>query len=120
MGMPRSDDEQLAADFRHKRVRLPPPRTVGDAIGQLFAKRAYAQVQVAAGCEAAWRLAAGEKFALHTRPGNVKRGVLEVAVRNSATLQELAFIKVKIVKQLAQLAPEHKIRDVRFRIGAVD
>ena len=91
-----------------------------DAARDVFAKRGYAQVQAAAGCEAAWRSAVGEKFAPHTRPGNVKRGVLEVVVRNSATLQELAFMKVKIVKQLGELAPEHKIRDVRFRIGAVD
>ena len=33
-------------------------------------------------CDAAWREAVGEKLAADTRPGNVRRGVLEVLVRN--------------------------------------
>ena len=55
-----------------------------------------------------------------TRPGNVRRGVLEVLVRNSSVLQELGFLKAKIVKTLTKLVPEQQIRDVRFRVGTID
>ncbi|HEX5103061.1 MAG TPA: DUF721 domain-containing protein [Pirellulaceae bacterium] len=114
------DERDLAADYRRKQIRLPPPKAVGNVLSQLLAKRGYAQIQTAATCDAAWREAVGEKLAADTRPGCVKRGVLEVLVRNSTVLQELAFVKAKAVKTLTQLVPEQQIRDVRFRVGAID
>ena len=60
------------------------------------------------------------KLAPHTRAGNVRRGVLEVIVANSAALHELSFVKAKVIKTLAKLAPDQKIRDVRFRVGTLD
>jgi hypothetical protein len=41
-------------------------------------------------------------------------------VGNSSVLQELAFLKSKVIKQLARLAPDQKIRDVRFRVGPLE
>src|SRR5262245_37323364 len=118
---PSDDDERnLHLDFRRKQIRVPPPKQVRDVFSQLLAKRGYAQVQTAAGCESAWREAVGESLASHTRPGNVKRGVLEVLVRNSSVLQELAFVKAKAIKTLTKLIPDHHIRDVRFRVGTID
>src|SRR4029450_10919753 len=120
--MSAKDDDQrsLFGDYHRRRVRLPPPKAMGDVMSQLLARRGYAQVQAAALCESAWRTAVGEKLAPPPRPGNVRRGVLEVLVATSSVLQELAFVKAKVIKQLAQLAPDQKIRDVRFRVGPLD
>ncbi|MCI0358586.1 MAG: DUF721 domain-containing protein [Planctomycetaceae bacterium] len=120
--MPIQDDDErnLFGDYRRRRVRIPPPKAMGDVMSQLLARRGYAQVQSAALCESAWRTAVGEKLAPHTRPGNVRRGVLEVLVASSSVLQELAFLKTKVIKQLAQLAPDQRIRDVRFRVGPLE
>ena len=114
------DEQNLHDDYQRKRVRIPPPRPVRDVLSQLFAKRGYAQIQTAAGCTAAWREAVGEKIATDTRPGNVRRGVLEVLVRNSSVLQVLGFEKTRIVRALTKLVPEQQIRDVRFRVGTID
>jgi len=114
------DERNLHDDFRRKSVRIRPPKAMRDVLSQLLAKRGYAQVQTAAGCTAAWRQAVGEKLAADTRPGNVRRGVLEVLVRNSAAHHELGFLKTKIVKMLTKLIPEQQIRDLRFRVGAMD
>jgi predicted nucleic acid-binding Zn ribbon protein len=114
------DERNLHQDYQRKRVRIPPPKSVRDVLSQLLAKRGYAQVQTAATCEAAWREAVGQTLAAHTRAGAVRRGVLEVLVRNSATNQELAFQKTKIVKMLSQLIPEQRIKDLRFRVGSLD
>ena len=95
-------------------------RPVREALSQLLAKRGYAQVQTAAGCEAAWREAVGAKLAADSRPGIVKRGVLEVLVRNPSVSSELGFVKAKVVKTLQKLIPDHKIKDMRFRVGAMD
>lgn len=121
MNAHQDDDERyLHDDYQRKQVRIRPPQSVANVLSQLLARRGYAHVQTAAACDAAWQQAAGPRFAKDSRPGNVRRGVLEVVVRNSAVLQELTFMKVQVVKKLAQLAPEQKIRDVKFRVGAID
>lgn len=114
------DERNLHDDYRRKRIRIPAPRPMKDVLSQLLAKRGYAQVQTAATCDIAWREAVGQKLAADTRAGNVRRGVLEVLVRNSVAVQELGFLKVKIVKLLAKSIPEQQIRDLRFRVGTLD
>lgn len=114
------DERNLRQDYRRKSVRIPPPKPVRDVLSQLLAKRGYAQVQTAAACTAAWREAVGEKLFADTRAGNVRRGVLEVLVRNSAVMHELAFVKAKVIKTLSRLAPEHGIKDLRLRVGTID
>jgi predicted nucleic acid-binding Zn ribbon protein len=114
------DERNLHQDFQRKSVRIRPAKPMRDVLSQLLAKRGYAQVQTASSCAAAWREAVGEKLAADTLPGNVRRGVLEVLARNSVALQELSFLKVKIVKTLTRLVPEQKITSLRFRVGAMD
>ena len=118
---PLDDDERnLHLDYQRKHVRIPLPKPMRNVMSQLLAKRGYAQVQTAAGCEAAWREAVGDTLAGHTRTGNVRRGVLEVLVRNSSVLQELSFLKAKAVRTLTKLIPEQQIKDLRFRVGTLD
>jgi len=114
------DERDFHDDYRRKSIRIPPPKAMRDVLSQLLAKRGYAQVQTAATCDAAWREAVGKNLAADTRPGGVRRGVLEILVRNSASLHELGFIKAKIIKTLTKLVPEQKIRDLRFRVGNMD
>ena len=114
------DERNFRDDYKRKSVRIPPPKAMRDVLSQLLAKRGYAQVQTAANCDAAWREAVGQKLALDTRPGGVRRGVLEILVRNPSVSSELGFLKVKIVKTLTKLIPEQKIRDLRFRVGNLD
>lgn len=113
-------EHYLEDDYRRRRVRIPPPKAMGDVMSQLLARRGYAQVQTAAACTAAWRTAVGEKIAASTRAGAVRRGVLEVLVSNSAVMQELAFMKVQLIRRLKDEAPDQQIRDIRFRVGPID
>ena len=71
-------------------------------------------------CDAAWQQAAGSELGPHTRAGQTCRGVLDVLVRNSAVVQELTFRKKQLLKRLAELSPGRKIRDLRFRVGAIE
>jgi predicted nucleic acid-binding Zn ribbon protein len=96
------------------------PQKISEVLSGLLARRGYAQVQLASDYGQAWQEAAGEQFALHSRPGIVRRGVLEVAVRNSAVLQELTFRKKHLLQQLDRLLPQQNIRDLRFRVAAID
>src|SRR4029078_3805994 len=91
--LPMQDEEErdLHDDYKRKSIRIPPPKQMRDVLSQLLAKRGYAQVQTAATCDAACGKAVGQKLATDTRPGNVRRGVLEVLVRNPSVSSELGF-----------------------------
>jgi predicted nucleic acid-binding Zn ribbon protein len=96
------------------------PQPIADVLAQLMARRGYARQAAAASSEAAWREAVGQALARVTRPGNIRRGVLEVFVANSTLLQELAFQKTQLLDRLRQLQPDDSIRDLRFRVGPIE
>lgn len=98
---------------------MPGPERIGDILAQLMARRGFANVQSAAAWETAWRQAAGEMIARFTRVGPLRGGKLEIVVANSTLVQELSFQKPALLKALATLLPDHTIKDLRFRVGAV-
>ncbi len=104
--------------FVQQRKRTAPKR-MGDVLNGLLARRGYAREQAAAADEQAWREAVGEPLAGQSRSGELRRGVLEIIVRNSAVLQELAFQKKCLLEKLVRANPDRKITDLRFRVGQV-
>jgi predicted nucleic acid-binding Zn ribbon protein len=88
-------------------------------LAQLITARGYGRIQADADFTAAWQAAAGETLARYTLPGRLKRGVLEITVSNSAIVQELTFQKQNILADLQAELPMARIRDLRFRIGAI-
>ena len=95
-------------------------RSIADVLGELAARRGLVGVRRACRCEAAWREAAGDQAARFSRPGAIRRGRLEVTVANSTWLQELSFRKQQLLTTLAELLPDERIGDLRFRVGPVD
>jgi predicted nucleic acid-binding Zn ribbon protein len=95
------------------------PEPISDILAQLMARRGFARVRSAESFDAAWRTAAGEMLSQFTRTGSVRRGKLEVTVANSTLVQELTFQKSHLLKTLAELLPDEKIEDLRFRVGTV-
>ena len=118
-----TQDEDLQAicnDIARRQRYRAGPKRMGDVVNELITRRGYAQLQSSAQCADAWRAAAGSALASHTAPGNIRRGVLEVFVRNSAVVQELTFRKKQLINELIRLTPDSRIRDLRFRVGPVD
>lgn len=98
--------------------KSPPP--IAEALSTLLARRGYAQVEAANQRQETWMLVVGERMSQHSCAGNVRRGVLEVTVRNSTVLQELTFQKRQLLKKLLVHLPDANIRDLRFRVGVID
>ena len=96
------------------------PRKIGDVLANVLARRGYAQQETAKELETAWMTVAGVLLAKRSRAAQVKRGVFEVIVRDSATMQELTFKKKQLFRQLADRVPNLKLKDLRFRLGATD
>lgn len=93
------------------------PRPIGEALAELISLRGWARVSANEDLERLWGEVAGEAVAERTRVGTIKRGVLQVAVDNSALLSELAgFRKGELLAGLNERAPELRLRDLRFRL----
>lgn len=96
------------------------PKRIGEVLSELMARQGYARVRAAEACEAAWREAAGPLTARYTRVGTIRGGTLEVIAANSTILQELVFQRPALLETLARKLPGHAIRDLRFRMGAIE
>jgi predicted nucleic acid-binding Zn ribbon protein len=96
------------------------PQTIGNVLSELMSRRGYARIQSAAAYDAAWAEAAGPLAAKYTRPGQVRRGILEVIVANSTLMQELGFQKQDLLDAVAKLLPDEGIEKLRFRVGNID
>lgn len=96
------------------------PQKIGNVLSELMARRGFARVQSAANYEAAWREAAGPLAARYSRPGQLRRGTLEVIVANSILVQELGFQKVLLLETLEKLLPDEGIKNIRFKVGKIE
>jgi predicted nucleic acid-binding Zn ribbon protein len=94
------------------------PKHIAEVLSRLMSRRGYAQVQFVRECEQIWNQAAGQ-WARRTRPGRFARGVLEVVVQDSATLQELTFQKKELLAAVQRLAPQFRVQQLRFKVGDV-
>jgi predicted nucleic acid-binding Zn ribbon protein len=119
-------ESQIATDFAARRGReqrrhyARRPKRISDVLAQLITARGYGRIQANADFTAAWQKAAGSALARFTRPGQIRRGQLEVTVANSTMVQELTFQKQRILEALQVQLPEARIRDLRFRLGPVE
>ncbi|HEX4150125.1 MAG TPA: DUF721 domain-containing protein [Pirellulales bacterium] len=95
-------------------------KKMADVLSELLTRRGYARAQAGTAYVDAWHTAAGELVSRYTRPGNVRRGVLEVLVANSTLMQELTFQKQTILNQLARLLPDERIVDLKLRVGPIE
>ena len=114
-----------AIDFAAKRDREAKrsyarrPKKIADVIAQLINKRGYGRVAANEQLAEVWAAAAGEPLASHSRPGNLRRGTLEITVTNSTIMQEFTFQKQHILAELGRKLHDAKIRDLRFRVGTI-
>jgi predicted nucleic acid-binding Zn ribbon protein len=98
-------------------LRKSGPKSIGNVLSELMARRGYARVRSAETFEAAWREAAGPLTAQYTRVGQLRRGTLELIVANSALVQELGFQKENLLATMSRLLPDEAIQNLRFRVG---
>lgn len=108
----------MSMAFPSRRSDAAGPLSIGSVMSRLMARAGYDREQASAGLEAAWRDAVPESLRTASRPGLVRRGVLEVFVSHSAHVQELAFQKRAVVARLQTLLPTEGITDIRCRLMA--
>lgn len=113
------DERNLRQDFDRRRVRVKGSTPLANILSQLLSRKGYAHVQSQGILEQAW-MESAEGLAAHSRCGKVKRGVLEVFVRDSLVLQEMTFHKGELLRRMIAKCPDQKIKDMKFRVAVLD
>lgn len=67
----------------------------------------------------AWRSAAGEDAARHSKPVSLKKSTVVVNVDSSGWLYELTIKKKEILRKLEEVLKGKKVKDIRLRIGEI-
>jgi predicted nucleic acid-binding Zn ribbon protein len=108
--------KEIAARQRYGRK----PKRIADVLSRLIAKKGYGRLQATTQFEQAWAEAVGPDLAKLSKPGRLRRGTLEVTVRNSTVSQELQFNKQQLLGKLQASVTDCSIQDIRFRVGTID
>lgn len=99
------------------------PLAAGDLLSRLISRRGFTQDQFNDELQNAWQSTAvsvaGKNFAGKTHATVIKRGTLEILVDSSPAMQQLAFCKTKLLKQLQAELPDSQIKSIRFKVGKI-
>ena len=94
------------------------PERIADILGKLFASRGWGRKSERQRLEQAWAAAVGPATLPDTRVGGLRRGVLEVDVRNAVLMQELTqYHKRKLLEALRLALAGVRLTDIKFRAG---
>lgn len=95
------------------------PENLADILGRLFASRGWGRKNDRLRLEMAWAEAVGPDLLKDTRVGGIRRGVLEVEVKNAVLLQELTqFHKRGLLGKLRKSLTGVTLTDLKFRAAA--
>lgn len=113
------DFDQASRLIKSRQRFLRKPKKAADLVAQLMARKGYNQSVARDELKMAWEAVADNRWSQQTQPGNIRQGVLEINVANSALLHQLEFTRQSLVAALQQRLPQNNIKDIRFRIGNV-
>jgi predicted nucleic acid-binding Zn ribbon protein len=95
------------------------PENLADVLGRLFTSRGWGRKNDRLRLETAWAEAVGEELLKSTRVMGMRRGVLEVEVRNAVLMSELTqFHKRSLLAKLRKSLVGVTLTDIKFRAGA--
>lgn len=99
--------------------RMHRTKSLSDSLGELIVVRGYGRLWARQILEIAWNASIGEPYCHQTRVGEIRRGVLSVAVVHSSLLEELtAFRKASLLASLRTGALGAVICDIQFRVDS--
>lgn len=100
-----------------KRKKLERPLAVGQVLGGLIRPGDWHTLELRQRVRAIWEQVVPQRFRDQTRLVDLKRHELWVEAHSSALVQELQFLKPKILAALEKGLGSGVIREVRFKVG---
>ena len=121
--MSENDDQhalqRAEENFQDRRGYERIPQTAGDLLSKLISRRGFTQTQFNDELQIAWQKIVGPQLGHKTQATIIRRGALEVIVDSSPAMQQLAFSKSRLLKQIQDELPHAGIRTIRFKVGGV-
>jgi len=91
------------------------PGSLGNALFRLIRQKGLMNRSATDTLDAEWKLIVGPELARRSHARKIKDGIVEVAVTNSAVLEELrGYMHEEILQQLKTRLPDSEIRGVRY------
>ncbi len=94
-----------------------PYKDASTLLSAFFDKERFAEGGRFAELYASWRNIAGERYAAHSRPDDVVKGILYVEVEHPGWIQLLQFRQAGILEAVKRSYPELKLRSIVFRLA---
>lgn len=93
------------------------PVSVGQVLGGIIRPGDWHALELRQRVRTAWEKALPKKYGEQTKLIDLKRHELWVEAGSSALVQELQFLKPKIIEALEKALGPGVIREVRFKVG---
>ncbi len=85
-------------------------------LSAFFDKERFAEGSRFSELYGSWRAIVGERYAAHSRPDDVSKGILYVEVEHPGWIQLLQFRQAGILESVRRSYPEFKLRSIVFRL----
>ncbi len=92
-------------------------RKAGELIGHILAPEAAEQAKGWARFFSSWNSSAGEQLAAHSRPADVKNGIVIVEADHPGWIQHLQLRQESLLAGIKKAFPELGIRGIAFRLA---
>lgn len=102
------------------RKRMPRPAPVADLLAAVFRGTPAEHRLREAVIWQVWDAAVGEQIARRARPVAIRDGLLTVAVSNAPWMQQLTYLKKRIIDALNAAVGEELVRDILLKAGRLE
>ncbi len=99
--------------------KLSPFASVSDILDGIAKRLGLETKLLEAHLKRRWAEIAGAQIAAHTRPEQIRFKKLVLIVENSVWLQQLTFLKPKLLDKIAEAAGGTLVTDIQLRVGEV-
>ncbi len=94
------------------------PEPIGDILTRLFTSRGWTRRLERQRLESLWTDICPESYRSDSRVLSLKRGILEIEVRSTVLMQELAqFHERSLLAKLQTKLANPKLKKIKFRLG---
>jgi predicted nucleic acid-binding Zn ribbon protein len=115
-----ADELRKTAEFVRRNQTAPRgPKSAANLVGQLLARRGWAQIKWREELDQTWCHVVGERWSAYSAPAELRGGKLFVTVANSIVMQELRYAGDGLLAALRQAMPGLRVEELRFRVGRV-
>lgn len=90
---------------------------IGNILTRIMARRGFQRQIFQEQLETVWGEIVGETLADQTRPGNIRRGTLEIFVAHTIFEQELSLRQAELLPKLNAALGENKIKRFKFTLA---